>query len=54
MNVTVVLLQSPDNEFGKAVQLKPVDIQQAAATPRALGKGPAKQGPDIYQKHTQG
>ena len=54
MNVTIVLLQSPDNEFGKAVQLKLVGFQQATSTARALGEGPAKQGPDIHQKHTQG
>ena len=54
MNVSIVLLQSPDNEFGKAVQLKLVGLQQATTTTRALSKDPAKQGPDIHQKHTQG
>ena len=40
MNATVVLLQKPDTKFGKAVQLKLVGIQQAAATMRVLGEGP--------------
>jgi len=54
MNATVVLLQNPNNEFGKTVQLRLVGIQQAAATTKGLGEGPAKQRSDVYQKHTQG
>ena len=53
-NTSIMRFQSAKQELGKASELKQLDVQLAAATPRLLCEQPTEPYPNIDEQHAEG